>query len=380
MLANRPTRALIHLDRLVANYREAERLARGRAVMSVVKGDAYGHGAIMISRTLQAAGCQSFGVATLDEAVTLREAGIAGDVFLLGGLFPGEEEEAIRQGITCTVYDDDVASRLQQSAMKIGEKAAVHLKVDTGMTRLGFDLSGFSRFSRSIGDYSALAVRGIFSHPSHADQEDPAVTEEQSALLATVHENLSRTLGEFLQLHIANSAALMGERALGGDLVRPGIMLYGGYPAAHLRARNTLAPVLELSSSIVQIRSVEAGRSVSYGGMWRANRKSLIGVVPAGYADGVSRRLSNVAEFIVGGRRVPLCGRVCMDMLMVDLTDVPDPYVGQHVTLIGRDGAAEVSADEWGDLTGTISYEVLCNVSPRVPRVYVGETELEPKC
>ncbi len=376
----RPTRALIHLDRLIANYREAQRLAGDRAVVAVVKGDAYGHGAVPVARALQTAGCIWFGVATLDEAVQLRESGIHAEILLLGALFPGEESEALAQGVTCSVPDEDTARRLHAAALRLDRRAAVHLKIDTGMARLGFDLNGFAAFARSLAEYPALTVRGLFSHPLHADQPDPGVTREQGILLSSAADHLLKAVGEVPHLHLANSAALMFEHPVPGDLVRPGIMLYGGYPAEALRARGSLQPVMEFTSAVVQIRRVRRGQSVSYGASWVAGRDSIIGVVPAGYADGVARRLSNAGQVTAGGRRVPVAGRVCMDMFMVDLTDVAGAETGMPVTLFGGLGPAAVTADEWGDWTGTIAYEVCCNVSHRVPRVYLGESEAGLRC
>lgn len=374
MLAdNRPTRAYIYLDRLIRNYRRVQRLAGDRQVLAVVKADAYGHGAPAVSYALQSAGCRWFGVATVNEAVELREAGITGEILLLGPVFPGDESEAVHYGITCTVYDEAVAQRLHAAARKFGRPIPVHLKVDTGMGRLGFDLNGFARFVRDLASLDGLAVRGLYTHLAEADQADPQRTEEQCALLRVAQQTLVRAMGDVAHLHVANSAALLTHKHVPGDMVRPGIMLYGAHPAGWLAAQDTdLEGVLEYRSEIVQVRRVLAGQKISYGGTWVAPRDGVIGVVAAGYADGVPRALSNVGEVVVGGRRVPICGRVCMDMFMVDLTDVELPALGQPVTLIGRAGTAAVSADDWAAWADTIPYEIFCNVSKRVPRVYEG--------
>ncbi len=369
---NRATRARVHLDRLVANYRMAGELAGGAEVMAILKADAYGHGAVICARTLQqTAGCRSFGVATLDEAIELRAAGITGDILLMGALFPGDEEEAIRNGIACAVYDDEVARRLNAAAARLGERVPVHLKIETGMSRLGFEPAGFSAFVRRLSDFGSLAVHGIFTHLAEADRPDGYITAEQYALLSSARDALVRGYGEAGVLHAMNSSALLQKRQPFGDVVRPGIMLYGAYPSPWQRANVTLQPVLELVSSIVQIRRLGPGRKVSYGGGWIAGRDSLVGVVPAGYADGVPRLLSNRGEVLVGHRRVPILGRVCMDMFMVDLTDVDGVAVGDEVTLIGRQGDQEVTTDEWAAWAQTIPYEILTGLTRRVARVYV---------
>jgi alanine racemase len=372
---NRPTRAYIHLDNVLANYRLAERLARGKSVMAVVKSDAYGHGALPVARMLQHEGCRWFGVATLGEAIELREGGITGEVLLMGGLFPGDEEDAVRNGITCTVYDPDVAARLQKSAHALGEQATIHLKVDTGMSRIGFDVQGFAAFVRTLDQYPALSVRGLYSHLAESDKLDGVVTAEQGRLLESVGHTLRTALGELPHLHLGNSAALMLQKDLPGDLVRPGVMLYGGYPMVRENSTVALSPAMTLRSALVQVRRIETGRRVGYSGTWTAQRGSVIGVVPIGYGDGVPRLLSNRGEVVVGGRRVPIVGRVCMDWIMVDLTDLQEPRVGQSVTLLGGEGGVEVTAEDWSAWAETIPYEIFCSIAPRVPRAYVGRGE-----
>jgi alanine racemase len=373
---HRPTQALIHIDRLVANYRNALALGAGKSVIAVVKTDAYGHGAVAVARALESVGCRFFGVASLAEAIELRDGGIRGDIVNLGGLFPGDEEEAVRAGVTCTVYDADVAERLNRAARRLNETAAVHLKVDTGMSRLGFDLQGFGAFVRSLSGFDALAVRGLYSHLAESDRVDGAVSDGQAELLRAAHRTLVGAVGEVAHVHLGNSAALLLRRPLPGDLVRPGVMLYGGNPLTPALPETPLLPVLELQSALVQVRRVERGRKVSYGGTWAAGRDSVLGIVPAGYGDGVPRLLSNRGEVIVGGKRVPIVGRVCMDFIIVDVTDVPGAQPGDGVTLLGRQGEATVSAEEWAAWSFTISYEIFCGIGKRVPRVYVGEAEV----
>ena len=377
MADHRPTRAHIHLDRLIANYRTAQDLAAGSTVMSILKADAYGHGLTIAAHALHAVGCRWYGVATLDEAVTLREAGITGDILLMGPLFPGDEAEAIREGIACCVFDADMARRLHEAALRLNERMTVHLKVDTGMSRLGFELNGFSAFSRSLAGLDGLHVRGVFTHLAEADRPDGVVTDEQYSLLGAARDILIREQGEISHVHAMNSAALLQGKQPFGDLVRPGLMLYGAYPSPEQRQLVSLEPVMELTSCITQIRRLPAGRKVGYAGTWTAPRDTVLGVVPAGYGDGVPRLLSNQGYVLVGGRRAPIRGRICMDMFMVDLTDVPDPQAGQAVTLLGRQGEQEITTDDWAAWARTIPYEILCGISPRVPRLYSGMPELK---
>lgn len=374
---HRPTVAQIHLDRLIANYRQAADLAAGKTVMAVVKADAYGHGAVPVAKALQKFGCRWFAVATLAEAVELREAGISGEMLLMGAVFPGDEEEAIRAGVTCTIYDADAAERVNRAALRLGEIASVHLKVDTGMSRLGFEVDGFAAFVRGLSSFSGLAVRGLYSHLADADKPDGVITEEQGSLLRSAHRALVESLGGVGHLHLGASAALLLRRPVPGDLVRPGVMLYGGYPLHAELTTVRLEPVMEFHSALVQLRRVVAGRRVGYSGTWAPTRDSLVGIAPVGYADGVPRVLSNRGEVLVGGRRVPIVGRVCMDWIILDLTDVAAPQVGQTVTLIGRQGEAAVTAEDWSAWAHTIPYEVMTSIgNSRTPRVYLG-AELE---
>lgn len=372
---NRPTRAFIHLDNLLANYRLAQALAGEKTVIAVVKSDGYGLGAVPAARKLQAAGCRWFGVATLGEALELRSAGISGEILLMGALFPGDEEDAVRAGVTSTIYDAASAARLNAVAARLGEQAAVHLKIDTGMSRLGFDVQGFAAFVRSLDRYGSLAVRGLYSHLAESDKLDGAVTAEQARLLESAAATLVSAIGALPHLHLGNSAALMLRKPLPGDMVRPGVMLYGGYPLAQSHSTVMLKPVLELKSALVQVRKVEPGRRVGYSGTWTATRDTVLGVVPIGYGDGVPRLLSNRGEVIVAGRRVPIVGRVCMDWIIVDLTEIRDPQAGQAVTLLGSDGEVAVTAEDWSAWAETIPYEILCGLAPRVTRTYLGGTE-----
>lgn len=375
---HRPTVAHVYLDRLIANYRQAEKLAAGKTVMAVVKADAYGHGAVPVSKALHKQGCRWFAVATLAEAVELREAGITGEILLMGAFFAGDEHEAIRAGVTCTVYDAESAERLNAAALRLGEKASVHLKVDTGMSRLGFEIDGFAAFVRGLSAYEGLAVHGVYSHLADGDKPDGVITDEQGRLLQSAHRALVEALGEVGHLHLGASAAMLLRRPLPGDLVRPGVMLYGGYPLHAELTPVRLAPVMEFTSALVQLRRVAAGRRVGYSGTWAPTRDSLVGIAPVGYADGVPRVLSNRGEVLVGNRRVPVVGRVCMDWIILDLTDVPAPQVGQTVTLIGRQGEAAVTAEDWAAWAHTIPYEIFTAIgNSRTPRVYLGDPGAE---
>ncbi len=248
----------------------------------------------------------------------------------------------------------------------------MHLKIETGMSRLGFEIDGFASFCRKLSAWDGLAVRGIFSHLAEDDKADGLRTDEQSALLESAVNALTSASGEKPHVHLGKSASLLLKKRVLGDLVRPGIMLYGCYPIIPARSAVVLEPVMEIRSELVQIRRVQPGRKVSYGGTWVAERESVLGAVPIGYADGVPRLLSNSGEVLIGGHRAPICGRVTMDWIIVDLTDIPEVAEGQAVTLIGADGNERITAEDWGAWAQTSPYEIVTGITRRVPRIYHG--------
>jgi alanine racemase len=377
--ALRPTTASIDLAALRHNLLEVRRLAGSRDVIAVVKADAYGHGAVAVSRALAAEGVTRFGVALVEEARTLRDAGIRGEVLVLGGFTGDQASEIVDLGVTATIFHPAHAAALSDAARRAGRVAPVHAKIDTGMGRLGFPVDEAPDAIASLTRLPGLRLDGVMTHFADADLADPAFAREQMArfdrVMAALHAR-----GIVVPLrHAANSAAVMavsrdgvvGLEAALYDAVRPGIMLYGCRPGPAVGPAVDLRPVLSLTTCIGLLKRVPSGTPISYGRTFVTRRPSLIAVLPIGYADGYPRALSNVGAVLVRGRRAPVAGRVCMDLTMVDVTEVPGVAEGDEVVVIGVQGDASMSAEDVAAAAGTIAYELLCGIGPRVPRRYL---------
>ncbi len=370
--AGRPTRARIDLDALGHNVRLAVRLAGPeRRVLAVVKADAYGHGAIWSARAALAAGAAKLGAATPGEVRSLRAAGIDAPVLLLSEVSPDRAAEMTRLGCSLTLYTLAFAEALEREAQRSGRRVVVHLKVDTGMGRIGIAPADVLPFVARLRDFPHLVLEGIMSHPSEAEQHASPVTARQIAAFRAVCDAVEAVAGPVRWKHIANSALLMpGNPA--GNLVRPGIMLYGAAPASRLPHAGELRPVMVLSTAVAFLKRVPAGTPLSYGGTFVTRRESLIATLPVGYADGYRRAFSNRASVLVRGARAPVVGTVCMDLCLADVTGIPGVAVGDEVVLLGEQGGERITVDELAAHAGTISYEIFCGIGPRVPRVYSG--------
>ncbi len=371
-MTGRPTTAIISTRALKRNY-TALRRAMGPAteMMAVVKADAYGHGAVDVSRLLEALGCESFGVAMVEEGVELREAGIKAAVFVLGGVFEGQAGALFDYDLTPVVFDLETVEEIDSEASRRGVVKPVHVKVDTGMGRLGIRPDEALSFIRAVKALDGVTVEGILTHLAEADSPDLSFAAGQIAVFRDVVEAVRGEGVNPRYVHMANSAAIAGFRDPLFNLARPGIMLYGSTPAPHLDGRMDLEPVMEIRTRVMQVKSIPVGASVSYGRKFVARRPSRIAVLPIGYADGFSRRLSGKADVIIRGRRAPVVGLVCMDMTMCDVTDIDGVETGDEVVVLGRQGRERITVEEMAEKSGTISYEVFCNISRRVPRVYV---------
>jgi alanine racemase len=361
--AGRPTRARIDLEALAHNVRLAVRLAGPeRRVLAVVKADAYGHGAVRAARAALAAGAGKLGVATPGEVRSLRAAGIDAPVLLLSEVEPGRAEEVARLGCSLTLYTLAFAEALEREAQRSGRRVHVHLKVDTGMGRIGIAPADVLPFVARLRDLPHLVLDGVMTHPSEAERPASPVTARQIAEFRAVCGAVEAIAGPVRWRHMANSALLMlGDPP--GNLVRPGIMLYGSPPAPDFPHAGELRPVMRLVTAVAFLKRVPAGTPLSYGGTFVTRRESLIATLPIGYADGYRRAFSNRASVLVRGRRAPLVGAVCMDLCLTDVTGVPGVAVGDEVVLLGSQG---------GEGVGTISYEIFCGIGPRVPRVPSG--------
>jgi alanine racemase len=364
----RPTVAEVSLGALRHNCRRVRDLVGPDvAVLAVVKADAYGHGAVPAARAFLDAGAWGLGVSSVTEGVDLRRAGIEPPIVVLGGAFGGEEPDVVAHRLAIALWDADRARSVAAVAGAAGRTVPVHLKIDTGMTRLGLDVGEVAKFGAFVRGLAGLEIAGVFSHFASADAVDTAEAQAQAARFAGAVEALAAAGVRTPLVHLANSAGVVAAPAAHFTMVRPGIMLYGYPPAPHLAERAGVVPAMRLATAIAQVRRVPAGRAVSYAGTFVTGRPSVIGTLPVGYGDGYHRLASNRAAVVVRGRRATVAGRVCMDHTMVDLTDVPDAREGDRVVLFG-DG---VGADELAGWCETISYEMLTAVGRRVPRRYV---------
>ncbi|MDJ0875797.1 MAG: alanine racemase [Desulfobacterales bacterium] len=375
--------AEIDLDAIAHNVRELRRITRPSArLMAVVKADGYGHGAEAVARTALANGADMLAVARIDEGVQLRRAGIDAPILVMGPTFPGFTDRIIDydliQGVTSLASARELAARAVQRKAVI----PVHIKVDSGMGRLGLvpDCGAPGRDARlpaveevrALSHLDGLRLEGIFTHFAAADETDKSFAELQLDIFSTFLDRLSRAGIDCGLRHAANSAAVIDLPRAHLDAVRPGIALYGLYPSRAVDlSKVELRPALALKSRILQVKEVPAGFPVSYGMTWQAPCATRIATVATGYADGIQRRLSNRGRMLVHGVEVPIVGRVCMDLIMLDVGAVEGVAVGDEVVIIGRQGDAEISADTVADLLDTINYEVVFTNFARVPRRYI---------
>lgn len=375
--AVRPTRAEVNLAALRHNLRVVERHAGGARVWPVLKADGYGHGAPAVARTLERAGAEGFCVALLEEAVELRDAGIRAPVLVMGGYYGGAFEEVVQRRIVPVIYDASHVEGLARAARALGRPVDAHLKVDTGMARLGVRMSDLERFAELLVAAPEVRITGLMTHLASADAADESVTVDQVARFEEATKRLAAVGLRPAVRHAANSAALLRGQAR-YDVVRPGIAIFGVSPRAQggdaCSFTNELRSVMRVRSEVVDVRTVEAGETVGYGGLFRPARRSTIATIPVGYADGLSRQLSNRGHVLVQGTRAPIVGAISMDMSMIDVTDVPGVAVREEVVVLGAQegalGKDAIGADEVAVHAGTIPWEVMTSISRRVPRFY----------
>jgi alanine racemase len=368
--SGRPTVGEVDLGALEFNYRQIKkRVPEGVKVLAVVKADAYGHGAIPISLRLEKLGAEYLGVAISEEGVELRKGGVKAPILVLGGIFGGEVDQIFRFRLTPVIFRKDCLKILSREAEKRGRKVKVHLKVDTGMGRVGVPLGLWPDFLREVRRFPQIETEGILSHFSMTDEEKGFTQNQWRAFQRAVA--IAQELGVSSRyLHMASSATLTAFPGYAAGLVRPGIMLYGSYPSPTFRSLILLKPVMTLKTRIHFLKSVPSGARISYGGTFTTKRESRIATLPIGYADGYNRHLSNHGEVLIHGKRAPVVGRVCMDFIMVDVTDIPRASVGDEVILIGQQGGEQITPEEIAEKINSISYEVLCSIGKRVPRIY----------
>ncbi len=370
-MSTAPTRAVVDLGRIAANIRALRALcAPGVLQMAVVKADGYGHGAVPVARAALEAGATWLGVALTAEGRALRAAGIGAPILLLGSPLPEAAPEIVEAGLTASVCTAEFARALDRAAAAAGRVAEVHLELDTGMGRVGVPAAEAVAFADFLGGLPHLALGGVYSHLATADEADLGPTHRQCDAFEAALGALAARGVRVPLAHLANTAGTLALPRSHHGLVRTGIGIYGLYPSAEAPRAALLAPALSLVTRVAQIKWVAPGTPLSYGGTHVTPRPTRVATLPVGYADGYPRLLSNRGAVLVGGRRAPVLGRVCMDMTLVDVTDRPETALGDEVVLLGEQGGEAVTADELAGLTGTISYEITCGIGQRVPREY----------
>ena len=372
MNSGRPTFAEIDLKALASNYRQLQKKTpKGTNILGVVKADAYGHGALPISLELERLGVHSLGVAISDEGIELRRGGVKTPILVFGGVFTSEDvDRVLTHDLTPVVFEKTSLQRLSKAAERYRRRVKVHIKVDTGLGRLGVPVSVWRDFVKDLKRVPWIETEGLLSHYSMTDEDGGVFSKDQWAKFQKAVSMAEEMGVRFKYLHISNSGNLTAFPAFSGNLVRPGIMLYGSYPSPRFRDRIKLQPVMTLKTRIHFLKEVPPGTRVSYGGTFVTKRKSLIATLPIGYADGYNCHLANQGEVLVRGRRAPVVGKVCMDLIMVDVTRVPGVSQGDEVVLMGKQGKERITVEEVAEKVKTIPYEILCCVGKRVPRIY----------
>lgn len=365
--------AEIDLTALASNLRQVKNQVGRAKILAVVKANAYGHGAVEVARFLadkgRAMGVALLGVAYLKEGIALRKAGIRLPILLMTGCPVEQIPEIVRYRLTPVLFDLPALSALGRYARRRDREIDVHIKIDTGMGRLGLPVAEALPFiQKAIGE-KGVRVEGMMTHFAEADLKDLSFAKRQLEGLKKVSASLQKKKIKIPYCHLANSAAIMSLDAAHFNLVRPGLMLYG-YSPLERKTTIPLQPVMRVKTRVIAVKKVPAGASISYGRTFVTRRESLIATLSIGYADGYPRRLSNKGVMIARGRRVPVVGRVCMDMTMIDMTEIPSLAVGETVTVIGEEGGEAIWADRLARAAGTVPYEILCGIGDRLPRIY----------
>jgi alanine racemase len=365
----------IDLEALSYNVRQLKQfLSPQTQLMAVVKADAYGHGAVTVAQTALQSGASWLGVATVPEGIQLREGGIKAPILILGAAHTLEQIQAIAQWqLQPTIGSPKQALIFSNTLETIqsGSPLAVHIKLDTGMSRLGTNWQQAGEFVQLVNRLPNLHIASVYSHLATADSPDPAIMAEQHRRFEEAIAQIKSLGIKIPSLHLANSAATLTNRQLHYDMVRVGLAVYGLYPASHLQNKLNLKPVLQVQARVTHVKTIAAGTGVSYAHHFIAPQEMRLAVVGIGYADGVPRNLSNKMQVLIRGQRVPQIGAITMDQLMVDVSSVPDIQEGEIVTLLGEQGKERISADDWAEKLNTISWEILCGFKHRLPRVAV---------
>ncbi|AAM24437.1 alanine racemase [Caldanaerobacter subterraneus subsp. tengcongensis MB4] len=368
----RPTRVEVYLDAITHNFREIKKIVgKNVKIMAVIKGDAYGHGASYVAKFLEKEGVDYFGVATTEEALELREKGIKTPILIFGYTPPTQLRQIVKHDLTQTVYDIKYAKELEKESLKQNKRAKVHIKIDTGLGRIGYiDFDLAQKEILEMANMRGLILEGIYSHFAAASEDDRDYCKEQFDKFMNLISSLEKKRLKIPLKHIANAAAILNLNYSHLDMVRPGIILFGAYPSKRVERKVELRETLRFTTRVVHLKDVPAGFFIGYGKSFVTKRKSVIATIPVGYADGLDRRLSNNYKLLLKGKYVPIVGRVCMDQCMIDVTDVEGVEIGDEVVIIGTQNNETVSVESMADKIETIPQEVFSRISRRVPRVY----------
>ena len=377
MAHHRATRAEIDLTAFRHNLQNLRKyLDPQTRIMAVVKADAYGHGAVPCARIAVESGAANYlGAGVIEEGIELRENGLNAPILILGSIFPDEAEDLVRHNLATILCTQPLAQALSKEAEKQDKTVSVHIKVDTGMNRLGISPENLPALLDQVRNLKNLKIEAVSTHFSSADDEDLSVTQAQLEKFQTALTILQKEGVHTPIVHCANTSALFKFPESHFNMVRPGLILYGVLPSPSLRpiidqGENPFQPVMQWKSQIILLKPIAKNQPVSYSGSFTTQRDSLIATLPIGYADGLHRMLSNKMDVLIRGRRAPQVGNICMDMILIDVTDIPDVQARDEVVIFGRQGDEMISVEELAVKGKTIPYEILCSVSKRVPRIY----------
>lgn len=366
--------AIVDLDAIASNIKNIRaKVDKNSGIIGIIKADAYGHGSVETAKVLLDNGADWLAVAVVDEGLNLRKNGITAPILLLGYTPELRLNDVINNGFIQTVYSYDTAKKLSEAASALGKKAVIHIKIDTGMGRIGYRVNEESADEIvKISKLPNIDVNGMFTHFSTADEADKSYTLEQYNKFVKMNDMLEERGLHIPVKHAANSAAIMDFDNMMFNMVRPGIILYGAYPSDEVKKENlSLSPAMSIKTHVSYVKDVNEGDSISYGRKYTAPSKRRIATIPVGYADGFIRAYSKGGKVLIRGEYAPIVGRICMDQFMVDVTDIDGVEVNDEVVLMGKQGDKEITADFIASVLDTINYEVFCTLSKRVPRQYI---------
>ena len=365
-------KAEINLDAIHENVANAKALTKpGTQLMAIIKADAYGHGAVMVAHTLEDV-ADAYGVAILEEGIELRQSGINKPILILGytpaPLYPA----MIKYDIATAVFEYDMAKKMSDTAEKMGKKAKVHIKLDTGMSRIGFKQDEESLEAiKKISKLPGIEIEGCFTHFATIDEKDKTKAMKQFERYMDFVKKIEDAGIKIPVKHVSNSAGIIEKPEVNLDMVRDGICVYGMYPSEEVdKTKLKLTPAMEIKSYVSFVKTLEAGVEIGYGGTYTTTKETVVATIPVGYADGYSRALSNRGRVLIKGKSFPIIGRICMDQFMIDISSKPDIKQGDEVTLVGRDGDEYISIEEVADMSYSFNYEFVCDIGKRIPRVY----------